>query len=410
MKKAKLWTKEYIITTFVNFLAALNFYLLMIVISEYAMNVFNSPSSQAGFSASIFVIGALIARLFAGKWIARVGYKKMLCMGVIASIVMTLTYFGVNSVASLLVIRFLHGAAFGITSTSSATIVADIVPKDRRGEGIGYYSLSQTLATAIGPFLGMFLGQHGSYRMIFAACAIASAISVPIAPFLSLRKIELTDEQIKGMRGFKLSNFIEYKAVPISTIALLIYVCYSSIVSFLTVYSKEIHLVDVASFFFIVYAIVVIASRPTVGRIFDKKGENLIMYPAILMFAIGMFLFSQSYYSVVLLLAAAFIGLGLGAIQSSTQAIAVKVTPQHRMGLANSTYFMLADIGMGIGPLLVGLLIPFTGYRGMYAVVAIIALVCIFLYLLLHGRKSYKHTIASGNTRVVQVKRGQRTK
>ena len=183
---------------------------------------------------------------------------------------------------------------------------------------------------------------------------------------------------------------------------MLIYVCYSSIVSFLTMYSKEIHLVDAASFFFIVYAIVVIASRPTVGRIFDKKGENLIMYPAILMFAIGMFLFSQSYYSVVLLLAAAFIGLGLGAIQSSTQAIAVKVTPQHRMGLANSTYFMLADVGMGIGPPLVGLLIPFTGYRGMYTVIAFIALACIFLYLLLHGKN-----IASGNA--IEIS-GQRTK
>lgn len=366
----------------------MNYYLLMIVISEYAMNEFHLPSSQAGFTASIFVIGALIARLFVGKWIARVGYKKMLCVGVIANIVMTLTYFGVNSVALLLVIRLLHGAAFGITSTSSATIIADIIPKERRGEGIGYYSLSQTLATAIGPFLGMFLSQHGSYRMIFAACTIASAISVVIAPFLSLREMELTEEQIKGMQGFKLSNFIEYKAVPISIIALLIYVCYSSIVSFLTVYSKEIHLVDAASFFFIVYAVVVLASRPAVGKMFDKKGENVIMYPAILIFAIGMFLFSQSYQSVMLLLAAAFIGLGLGAIQSITQAIAVKVTPQHRMGLANSTYFMLADVGMGIGPLLVGFLIPFTGYRGMYMVVTIIALVCIFLYSLLHGRKT----------------------
>lgn len=366
----------------------MNYYLLMIIVSEYAMNEFGASSSQAGFAASIFVIGALIARLFAGKWIARIGYKKMLCVGVIASIVITLAYFWVNGIVLLLVIRFLHGAAFGITSTSSATIVADIVPVDRRGEGIGYYSLSQTLATAIGPFLGMFLSQHGSYGMIFVACTITSAISVAITPFLSLRKTELTEEQIKGMHGFKPSNFIERKAVPISIIALLIYVCYSSVVSFLTVYSKEIHLVDAASFFFIVYAVVVLASRPAVGRTFDRRGENVIMYPAILIFAIGMFLFSQSYYGIVLLLAAAFIGLGLGAIQSSTQTIAVKVTPYHRMGLANSTYFMLADVGMGLGPLLVGFLIPFSGYRGMYTVVTIVALACIFLYYLVDRSQS----------------------
>jgi len=388
LEKAKLWTKEYIIIALVNFLVAINFYLLMIVVSEYAMNRFNAPSSQAGFAASIFIIGALAARLLAGKWFARIGYKKMLCIGIIATVIMTLTYFRANSISLLLVVRLLHGAAFGIVATAAATIVADIIPKEKAGEGIGYFSLSQTLATAIGPFLGMFLSRHGSYSMIFAVSAIASASSLVIAPFLSLRKIELTKEQMNSIKGFKLSNFVEFKVVPISTISLLIYLCYSSIVTFLTVYAKTINLIDAAGFFFIVYAIAVLITRPFVGRMFDSKGENSIMYPAILIFAIGMFLLSQSYYGYILLLAAAFIGLGFGAIQSSAQTIAVKITPPHRLGLANSTYFMFSDIGMGIGPVLVGFIIPFLNYRGMYTVVAIIAFLCIFLYFLLHGRKA----------------------
>ena len=85
---------------------------------------------------------------------------------------------------------------------------------------------------------------------------------------------------------------------------------------------------------------------------FDLKGENSIMYLAIPLFAIGMFLFSHSYRGYALLLATALIGLGFGAIQSCTQAIAVKITSSHRLGLANLTYFMFSDIGMGIGPLL----------------------------------------------------------
>ncbi|MDD4239467.1 MAG: MFS transporter, partial [Desulfotomaculaceae bacterium] len=90
MERSKLWTKEYIIIALVNFLTALNFYLLMIIISEFAMKKYDSSPSEAGLSASIFIIGALIARLFAGKWITRIGYKKMLCMGVLACLVMTL--------------------------------------------------------------------------------------------------------------------------------------------------------------------------------------------------------------------------------------------------------------------------------------------------------------------------------
>ncbi len=386
MKKPQLWTKEYVIIGLVNFLTAMNFYLLMIIVSEYAMNRFDSTPGEAGFAASIFIIGALVARLFAGKWMVRIGYKQMLQAGVLACLIMTLFYFWVNTVIVLLLVRFLHGAAFGITTTAAATIVADIIPPERRGEGIGYYSLSQTIATAIGPFVGIFLSQHGSYSMIFAACSLVAGISLLMSPFLSLRPKVYAEEPMQGTRGFRLSKFVETRVIPIAIVCLLIYLGYSSIVSFLTVYAKEIHLVDAASFFFIVYAALVLISRPVVGRLFDLKGENTIMYLAILVFALGVFLLSRSYHGYELLLAAALVGLGFGAIQSSTQAIAVQITPLHRLGLANSTYFMFSDIGMGIGPLLVGFIIPFIGYRGMYTVVSGVALACLFIYYLVHGR------------------------
>ncbi len=110
------------------------------------------------------------------------------------------------------------------------------------------------------------------------------------------------------------------------------------------------------------------------------------MYPTILIFSLGMFLFSRSYHGYVLLLSAGLVGLGFGAIQSSAQAIAVKLTPVHRLGLGNSTYLMFSDIGGGTGPLLAGFIIPFIGYRGMYTVLSIISLACLLFYYLLHGK------------------------
>lgn len=389
MPKSKLWTKDFVLIFIENLLAALNFYLLMIIVSGYAMNTFDSSPGEAGFSASIFIIGGLFARLFIGKWIGRIGHKKTLYSGVFLSLFMTLLYFGVNNVVILLAVRFLHGIAFGITTTATATIVANIIPAERKGEGIAYFGLSQILATAVGPFLGMFLSQHGSFSMIFTACTIASATGLLVLPFLSsLHEMELTKEQLTIMKGFKFNNFFEPKVVPISIVCMFIFMCYSSVVSFLEVYSQEIHLMSAASFFFLVYAIIILISRPVIGRLFDLKGENSIMYPAILIFTTGMVLFSQAHHGYILLLSAALIGLGFGAIQSSTQAISVKITPQHRMGLANSTYFAFSDIGMGTGPLLVGLLVPFIGYRGMYTVVAVIGAICLLLYYLLHGKKA----------------------
>jgi MFS family permease len=88
----------------------------------------------------------------------------------------------------------------------------------------------------------------------------------------------------------------------------------------------------------------------------------------------------------VLLLAAAVMGLGFGAIQACGRALTIKVTPLHRMGQATSTFYIFGDTGLGLGPLLCGLLIPLTGYRGMYGVMAVVAAASLIIYHVLHGR------------------------
>ena len=388
MNKPKLWTKDFLIITFLHFFILLNFYMLMVIISIFAIDSFHSSPSEAGFSAGIFVIGALIARLFSGKWIERIGRKKTLYAGLILSLVMTLLYFGINGIVFLLVVRLFHGAGFGIASTAAVTIVANIIPKERTGEGLGYFMLSNTLGMAVGPFLSMFISRHGSFSMIFVACAIFAALGFVNALFLSVPEIGLTKEQLASTRGFNFRSFFEPKAIPISIVCGMIAFCYSSVFSFLTAYSREIHLVDAASFFFIVYAVAMLFSRPQAGRLFDSKGENSTMYPAILILMVGMVILSQAHDGYVLLLAGAFIGIGFGSVPPIGQAVSVKVTPPHRMALAISTFWMFIDTGVGVGPFVFGLFITFTGYRGAYVCMAIVALACVFLYYMLHGKRA----------------------
>lgn len=388
MAKPKLWTKNFILISLVNLNLGLNYFLLMIIVSEYAMIKFKVLPSQGGLATGIFIFGALFARLFTGKYIGWLGQKRLLYGGLILSFVTTSFYFLANSFYLLLAVRFLHGMSFGSVSTSAGTIVANIVPRERCGEGIGYYGLSVTIASAIGPFLGMLLSMHGSYTTIFAACTVAAVLNLIITLFLSVKDVKLTAKQLSELKSFKLNNFIEPKAVPISFFCMLIFFCYSSVLSFLSAYAKEINLMDAASFFFIIFSVVIFLSRPVVGRLFDSKGENVIMYSAIAVMAIGLIVFSQAYYGFMLLAAAVFIGLGYGAIQSSGQAIAVKATEKHRMGLATSTFFMLGDIGMGTGPYVFGTAISLVGYRGMYTGVAIIMLGCLFLYYVLWGKNA----------------------
>jgi MFS family permease len=388
VNKPKLWTKDFLIVSAANFFLYFTFYLLIATITVYATEKFHASPSIAGLASGIFVLGALIARLFSGKSIDRVGRKKLLYIGFIFILITTLLYFIVTNLTILLIIRFLNGAALGVASTATGTIVASIIPNERRGEGTGYYALSTTLAAAFGPFLGMFINEHIGFNMNFVLCTILLALSLIAAFFLKVPKAELTKEQLDRMKGFSVSNFFESKAVPISIMSVFVGLGYSSILAFITSYAQEIKLVDVASFFFIVYAVAILVSRPFTGRWFDSKGENIVMYPSFLLFAIGLLLLSQAQQGYFIILAGVLVGLGYGTFISGAQAIAIKVSPRHRMGLATSTFYIFMDIGIGIGPFLLGFLVPLIGFRGLYECMAVVLFICIFLYYFLHGRKA----------------------
>ncbi|MCE5286600.1 MAG: MFS transporter [Pelosinus sp.] len=397
MNKQQLWTKDYLIDSMANLIIYLVFYLLTVIIVDYAMDNLQASPSEAGLAAGIFIVAGLFGRIFAGRSMAQVGLKKMLYLGLSIFLAATLLYFMINNLLILFCIRFLHGIGFGIASTATGTIVANITPKERRGEGIGYYALSVTIATAIGPFLGMYLHQHGSFNMILALCTILSIVNCIAACFLKVPEVNLTGEQLDKMKQFTLDNFIEYKALPIAIIGAFMGLSYSSIVSFLSSYTRQINLMDMGSMFFIVYAVFILISRPLTGPMSDRKGENYVMYPAFLLFAIGLVILSQVHQGFILLLAGAFIGLGYGTFTPIAQAISVKVSPPHRVGLATSTFFAIFDAGMGIGPFILGFLVPTLGFRGLYIGMSIVVVICMFLYYVLHGSSANETELITDN-------------
>ncbi|MEB2494217.1 MFS transporter [Peribacillus frigoritolerans] len=384
--RTRLWTKDFVIVSSINFFITLIFYLLMVTLAIYAVNELDASTSEAGLISGIFIIGTLIGRLFIGRFIDSIGRKKTLFIGLIFFTLTTILYFVDLGIGFLLVNRLIHGMAMGMASTATGTIVAQIIPPTRKGEGIGYYSMSATLATAIGPFIGLFMAQHTSFQIIFSFCLALGVISLITAFFLYVPALKVT-AKVTESKGFKLSNFIEPKALPISIITLLLAFCYSSVLSFISFYAIEIDLVNTASFFFVVYAVAVLISRPFSGPLMDRKGSNFIMYPAFIIFGVGLLLLSMTTNSFTLLAAGFLIGLGFGNMQSSSQAIAVKLTPPHRMGMATSTFFIMLDAGLGFGPYILGFIIPVTGYSTLYVILGVVVILTSVLYHFLHGKK-----------------------
>jgi MFS family permease len=391
----KLFTKNFFACTFANFFLMVVYYLLAFTMAGYALDSLKATPAMAGLASSIYIIGALVARLLCGHFLDKVGHKRMLLTGVIANLVITLFYFILHSLTLLFLVRFMHGFAYGIASTAIGTMSTAIIPKERRGEGIGYYMLSFTVGSAIGPFLGMFLIAHGSYTAIFSVCAFSAVMSLVNALLLNVPESLFPAEKQQTTResGFKITNFFELSALPICILTALIYFSYSSVLSFLSSFAKQYNLVTAASFFFIVYSAVILISRPFTGKLFDTKGDNSVMYPSLISFTAGMLLLGIAANSVLLLLSSAFVGFGIGVVQACGLAIAIEKTPRERYALANSTFYIFMDLGVGIGPVILGTFLPHTGYHGMYFAMAVLSAACIVYYFIFHGSKATRKEI-----------------
>jgi len=403
LEKEPLWTRNFIMISLINFLVTLIFYLLIVVIAGYAVDIFDASTSTAGLVSSIFIVGSLLGRLLTGRVITSIGSKRTFQIGLVAFLVTTFAYFIAVNLPVLILIRLLHGVAVGIIGTTTGTLIAQIIPPSRRGEGIGYFSMSAVLATAIGPFLGIFLKQHTeSFTSIFIFNAILVIICVLMYFTVNLKSIKApakaTATDVQTEKGFKFSNYIELNALPISIIVLFVGFAYSGVMSFLSFYSESINLVEAGSFFFLVYAITVLCTRPITGPLMDRKGANIVVYPALIVFAIGMLIFSQATNSLLFLVAAGLIGIGNGNMNSIAQAVAVKSTEPHRYGLATSTYFIFLDLGLGVGPYILGLIEPYTTYRMLFlAMVPVILIALVFYYFLVHKKQKVASATVSSS-------------
>ena len=360
-KKETLWTVPFVLDTVINLLVFLIYYLLMVII-------------------------AVVARIFAGRFVGTLGCRRVLYGGLFIYLISTILYFYIPNLLVLDTIRFVNGFAYGVTSTATSTIVATVIPKTRRGEGINYYGLSLSLAAAIGPFLGILMLSITNFTFIVAFCVALVILCIIGAFLLKFEEPTFSAEVVEEEKGTRISDFLEPRVNSISLVSILVGLSYSGILGFMASYTREVNLVEAGTLFFVVYAIVITLTRPVLGIIFDRHGENCVMYPSYVCLAIGIVLLSQATASWMVLLSAVFVGLGYGTYMSNGQAVVIKMVPVHRIGVATSTYFIALDLGLGVGPYILGAWKETVGFTGMFSTTAVIALVALVCYFLFYGR------------------------
>lgn len=395
---ARIFTKNFFVNAGINFILYINYYVLMVVMAGYCFITYQTDAATAGFVSSVFIVGALFARFLGGVIIDYFGRKRSLIAGTCIMSLCAFLYLINAGLPLLFLLRIVHGFAYGISQTAISSIATEAIPQVRKGEGVGYFMLSATLASAVGPFMGTVISEYVSYPVLFVICAIVTTMGFllsfcvhdPRVPHLMQSrssfaaqhaKSELTEKEQQQRNHLSLATFIEMRALPISCSIALSFLAYGSVITYLDSFALEQNLIEAASVFFIVYSIVMFISRPFTGKLFDKKGDLGVMIAGFCGFAIGMVCLGLAHSTETILLAAAFLGFGVGTINPCGLTLAVQKSPDSRLTAANSTFSCLNDATIGLAPVLLGWIIPLAGYNGLYLGLALIVLLAMALYL-----------------------------
>jgi MFS family permease len=389
----KIWTKDFIIATVSGLFSSMVFYITMTTFAGYAVTTYGVNESMAGLVAGVFVVGSAFGRLFSGRYVELIGRRRLILFGAIFFFIIGLAYLIPAGLVAFLIIRFFHGATFGIFHNSLVTVVTGIIPVTKRGEGMGYFSLNFVVATAFGPFIGLFFIHAFSYKALFIVCSAIALLSLIMILFMKIEKPKFTEEQTVNLKAkHSFTDMFEKKALPISVMIIISSMCYTGVTAFLDSYTAALDLLTAAQIFFIVYGAVIIIVRPLAGKLLDKKGDNIVMFPTLVFFATSLLVIGLATNVFLLIVAAVLMAFGYGNILTVGQVIAANAVPHHRIGTATSTYFIFNDLGQGLGPLLMGLIATGRGFSVMYLYEAGIVAGSIALYYILHGRfaKEYK--------------------
>lgn len=389
--KEPLWTAEF---TGYGISSSVFYVIQYIMVSALPIVItlsYGGSTFDAGMAMTTFQIGCILCRPFAGELIDSLNKKKMLFFSTGLFFLITAAFNFSPSVEFLFIYRFFQGMLFAIGTTVVATVAVLVLPNSRKGEGIGYFAMFVNIAMVIGPFFGLLILDQLGDQSLFFACAIIALIGFYAANRKPL-PVSLAATQPKTKKAWNISRFIEKRALPWALMGLFMSFTYSGILVFVPIMMISMGIGTLASYFFVIFAITIVATRPFVGRVYDYYGAPYLIYPGYIIFILGLIMLSIAESATAIFIAAPILGLGYGAIAPAFQTLSVQVAPSERAGAATATYFLFLDIGIGLGSILLSMVVSAFSFNAMYWLNSIIVLIGLLLYHFV-VRKKYQPKI-----------------
>lgn len=372
-----LWTKDFLLIFTANLLVFISFYCLLPTLPLFVTDYLGSDVSAVGYIFGFFALAAVIARPLAGFAVDTTGRKVVLFISLLLLAAAIAIYNIATTVLLLFIIRMFHGLCWGFATTAAGTVATDIVPAARRGEGIGYYGLSNTFAMAAGPALGLVIVSHTSFTVLFTGSSLLAAAALVCVLAITFKETAAAHTQQPV--EIRLTTLFETRVLLYAVITFFIAILYSSIISFVTLLGKELAIANPGSYF-LAYASTLILSRPYAGKALDSSGPKTIMAIGFAALALSFLLlfFASSYVGFIL--SGLCLGIGFGIVQPTTLALAINRVEPLRRGAANGTIFTAFDLGVGLGSILLGLLSEYAGLAAMYLVCALLVIIPLVLF------------------------------
>lgn len=376
-----------------NFFTSLVHFIFITLLPLYALSI-GGNNVQAGLLTGLYSFSALIFRPVFGKLLDKKGRKPVVLIGLSLITLMSAAYILCDTVSILLVLRMINGIGFSAGSTAIATVIADIVPPHRLAEGIGYFGLSNTLAQAVGPLLGLFLIQHYGYGVLLCTVLGISVLSMLCAlPVKYPQKIELQREhqEIDSHEKTR-EGFFEIVLFWPALLLLLIATTMGAVSTFVAKYALTQGINDIGSFF-TVFALGTMVTRIGFGKLSSRFGLGKILAPAIMAVILSQIVLSVATQLWVFIIAAIFYGLGMGCISPILNTVVVLFASPHRKGEAVAVYYCAMDIGVGLGAIIWGVVAQYFGFSFIYILAGFCSSLALIIYYLFLKKalKSTRH-------------------
>ena len=354
--KDKLVTSSYCFILAANFLLYFGFWLLIPVLPFYLSEVFSAGNSTIGIILSCYTVAALCIRPFSGYFLDSFARKPLYLMAYFIFMTMFAGYIIAGSLTLFIMFRIIQGVSFGMVTVGGNTVVIDIMPSSRRGEGLGYYGLSNNIAMAVGPMSGLFLHDAGmSFTTIFC-CSLGSCM----AGFVCASLVKSPYKPPVRRDPISLDRFILLKGIPAGISLLLLSIPYGMTTNYVAMYAKQIGINATTGFFFTFMAIGMAISRIFSGKIVDRGKITQVISAGLYLVVFSFFLLSACVYliswnnmvcTIVFFSVALFLGVGFGIMFPAYNTLFVNLAPNSQRGTATSTYLTSWDVGIGIGML-----------------------------------------------------------